>query len=191
MVKDRKKGGRKGRTQQRKKTTKAATRQRRPRDPAGCFPALRRSPKGASGFGVAVAVVEGTDGRWDVAQVLEDRIVLAGRGVTRGNGTARAVRRIASKARVTRLSTMLAALGHPVRVRLMVKLLEGPATYRALQKVTRLKAGPLYHHINQLRLASLVLPKKRDLYAMARAGRNLLVASLALMSLCGDARGRV
>jgi predicted transcriptional regulator len=72
----------------------------------------------------------------------------------------------------------------------MAKLLEGPVTYRGLQKVTRLKAGPLYHHINQLRLANLILPKQRDLYELTRGGRNLILTAMAAGPLIRDKRRR-
>ncbi len=58
------------------------------------------------------------------------------------------------------------------------------------EKVTKLKAGPLYHHINQRRLAGLMLPKERDLYELTRGGRNLIVTAMALGSLVRDARRR-
>jgi predicted transcriptional regulator len=72
----------------------------------------------------------------------------------------------------------------------LLKLLEGPATYRALAKATRLRAGPLYHHIAQLRLAGLVRPKERDLYALTRGGRNALLAALTIPRLAKDKRAR-
>jgi len=72
----------------------------------------------------------------------------------------------------------------------MVKLLEGPGTYRALQKVTKLKAGPLYHHVSQLRLAGLILPKQRDLYELTRGGRNLILTVAAVGGLIRDGRRR-
>ncbi|MBU0716604.1 MAG: hypothetical protein KJ749_00005, partial [Planctomycetes bacterium] len=84
----------------------------------------------------------------------------------------------------------LAAAGHPIRGRLLTKLLEGPATYRALQRTTKTKAGPLYHHINQLRLAGLIMPKQRDLYELTRAGRNLILVALAIKPLLNDRRRR-
>ena len=84
----------------------------------------------------------------------------------------------------------LGAFGHAGRVGLLAKLLEGPATYRSLQRVTRLKPGPLYHHINQLRLAGLILPKQRDLYELTRGGRNLILAVMVVGGVIGDARRR-
>ena len=83
-----------------------------------------------------------------------------------------------------------AAAGHPTRVKLLAKLVEGPATYRSLQTTTKLAAGPLYHHINQLRLARLILPKQRDLYELTRGGRNLVAAMAALEPLLRDGRRR-
>lgn len=84
----------------------------------------------------------------------------------------------------------LAAVGHAQRSKIMAKLLEGPATYRALQRVTKLKAGPLYHHVNQLRLAGLMLPKERDLYELTRGGRNLILTVMAMGKLIRDTKRR-
>ncbi len=84
----------------------------------------------------------------------------------------------------------LAAVGHQQRGKLLSKLLEGPATYQALKKVTKLSPGPLYHHINQLRLAKLIFPKQRDLYELTRGGRNLILIAQAIGPLIGDARRR-
>ena len=85
---------------------------------------------------------------------------------------------------------VFAAAGHPTRAKLLGKLVDGPATYRALQTATKLAAGPLYHHINQLRLAGLILPKQRDLYELTRGGRNLVAAMAALEPLLRDGRRR-
>ena len=84
----------------------------------------------------------------------------------------------------------LSTLGHLQRVRILMKLLDGPCTYAALQKVSKLKAGPLYHHINQLRLSGLVLPKQRDLYELTRGGRNLALVAIVAGSVARDVRRR-
>ena len=88
------------------------------------------------------------------------------------------------------LCNALAAAGHPTRARILAKLLEGPSTYQAIKKSTRLEAGPLYHHINQLRVCGLLLPKQRDLYELTRGGRNLILAVMALTPLIRDRRRR-
>jgi DNA-binding transcriptional ArsR family regulator len=83
-----------------------------------------------------------------------------------------------------------AAIGHPQRARMLLALLAGPATYGSIQKTTKLKAGPLYHHINQLRLAGLIAPKQRDLYELTRGGRNLALLAIAAAPLIKDSRRR-
>ncbi len=135
-------------------------------------------------------IAEGGEGRWDVVCAHDDRTMAKGRAKRGEDRVARAVKAIASKTRREKLSATLAALAHPTRVSLVVKLLEGPATYRALQKVSGAKAGPLYHHINQLRLAGLIMPKERDLYALTRGGRNVVLGTLVLMSVARDSRER-
>ena len=84
----------------------------------------------------------------------------------------------------------MAAAGHSMRLMILGRLLEGPATYQSLKHATKLKPGPLYHHINQLRLAGLILPKQRDLYELTRGGRNLVIALALIGPLIGDRRRR-
>jgi len=111
----------------------------------------------------------------------------APRGPGRGVGETRTRNRIRLTERACRA---LAAAGHPVRATLLTKLLEGPATHKALQRATKATAGPLYHHINQLRLAGLILPKRRDLYELTRGGRNLVLGAACLEPMIKDRRRR-
>ncbi len=104
--------------------------------------------------------------------------------------TERAARTFASKANVQQLSRVLTAFASPHRLKILISLLSGPQTYRALVRATRLKAGPLYHHVNQLRLASFLGPKARDTYVLTRAGRNVLLVALSLGPLMRDRRTR-
>jgi len=90
-----------------------------------------------------------------------------------------------------RVCQAMLALGHVQRVKIIRKLLEGPTTYQALKRLTKLKPGPLYHHVNQLRLAGLILPKQRDLYELTRAGRNLMLGMMVLAPLAHDMRRRL
>ncbi|NOT01157.1 MAG: winged helix-turn-helix transcriptional regulator [Phycisphaerales bacterium] len=99
-------------------------------------------------------------------------------------------RSVAPPGKAKLLSRLGAALGHPGRVQILAKLLEGPATYATLVRITRMKAGPLYHHVNQLRLAGLIRPKQRDLYLLTRGGRNVLLLGFAMCQLGGDRRMR-
>lgn len=89
-----------------------------------------------------------------------------------------------------RVCRAMAALGHAQRLKILRKLLDGPAMYQALKRLTKLKAGPLYHHINQLRLAGLIFPKQRDLYELTRAGRNTFLGIMVLAPLTNDSRRR-
>ncbi len=159
------------------------------------MPALRK--QGGRGVGAVLAVVEGGGRRWDVSSVVCDHTTpLAGRGAGKNNedgpemAGSRAARTLAAKVRPAELAALLAAMSSVHRLRILLKLLEGAATYRTLQKVTGLKAGPLYHHIANLRLASLVGPKQRDLYELTRAGRDVLMGTLMLGPLSRDRRRR-
>ena len=137
------------------------------------FPALRC--KGGYGLAAMAGVVEGTGHGWDGTVVVMDWL-RAGKSRTGPEAAiGRAAKAVASAIRVAHLAAVLGALGSPHRLRILLKLLEGPATYRAIKKVTSLKPGPLYHHIGQLRLAGLIGPKERDLYQLTRRGRDVFL----------------
>jgi hypothetical protein len=174
------------------------------------FPALQARAGAFRGLGAAVTVVEGDGASWDVSTVINDQTNVVsqkgarppgkgrarppapgtGRGVGPEEAAARAAKAFASRSSPSELAGLLAALASEHRLRILSKLLGGAATYRSLQKVTGLKAGPLYHHIANLRLASLVAPKQRDVYELTRAGRNVLLAALVLGPLAKDRRRR-
>ena len=165
------------------RTTKAAAANRtettgkRPKTARRAMPALGRH----GGCAATVSVVERTG-------VTRDEAVQAfvfKTGATAGGGARGRLPRIA-----THVCEAMAAMGHPQRARLLAKLLEGPATYQALRRATRIEAGPLYHHIGQLRLAGLILPKQRDLYELTRAGRNLVLVAATLGPILKDGRRR-
>ncbi len=146
---------------------------------ASC-PALRRS----DGCGVSLQVAERSGQLWDEVGGACQVAVDSGKGT----GTVSVGGR---KRRIgPRTCAAFAAVGHKVRATLMLQMLSAPATYRTLQKATRLEAGPLYHHVNQLRLAGLVMPKQRDLYELTRGGRNLILTAMAAESLIRDTRRR-
>lgn len=158
---------------------------------ASCFSALgRRRPP--DGLGVVVGVVETVGGQIDATVIAGDRLGNLGpRRGARGTSILGPARLGGSGPKSARLvGTALAAMGHPARIKILTMLLDGPGVYRSLQKVTGLKPGPLYHHVNQLRLAGLIGPKQRDLYELTRAGRNLLMVTLALEPLLKDRRLR-
>ncbi len=92
---------------------------------------------------------------------------------------------------LTAVASVLAACGSGHRLAILMILLEGPATYRAIQRRTSLKAGPLYHHIGQLRLTGLIGPKTRDLYVLTKAGLRVLLTILCMERLTHDTSPRI
>jgi len=80
----------------------------------------------------------------------------------------------------TQIARISAALGHAVRMQIVATLLHGPATYRELADLTESKPGPLYHHLNQLRLAGLLDSPARDTYTLTEAGRKAALVCMAL-----------
>ncbi|UCF32370.1 MAG: winged helix-turn-helix transcriptional regulator [Phycisphaerales bacterium] len=143
---------------------------------AGTFSKLAKR----DGCGAMLVAGEHVDGVWDQAH----------QKIEIGGGVRKSRKGGASTKTLEGVCHAMGALGHPSRIRMMVKMLEGPATYRALQKVTKHRAGPLYHHVNQLRLAGLILPKQRDLYELTRGGRNLMLVAMAAGPLIRDRRRR-
>lgn len=88
----------------------------------------------------------------------------------------------------TTVAKALAALGHVYRLAVLERLLGGASSYAELCRHTGLQSGPLYHHVDQLRLAGLVRPKQRNVYEITRGGRNLLLVALASVRLAKDRR---
>jgi len=95
-----------------------------------------------------------------------------------------AARRVSRGLKPTAVAGLLAALAHSQRIAILVKLLPGEANHQLLAKTTGLKAGPLYHHLRELRSAGLIGPKVRDVYQLTRKGRRAILAVLAIGRLC-------
>ena len=99
-------------------------------------------------------------------------------------------RKVGRGVALAHVGEVFAAAGSEHRLKIMLYLLEGPATYQGLQNATGLAVGPLYHHVSKLRLAGLMAPKERDLYTLTRAGRNLILLAMAGAPLLKDRRLR-
>lgn len=182
-----KRGGKASRTAGKRSAPKAA-RSRLARVSLAGFPRLARQ----DGFGASLVVVERAGAKRErIIKTCELPLALTGNGGagTRGRSPVGGLARANGEA-LADMCRALGTLGHVQRVRIMLKLLEGPATYRALERATRIKVGPLYHHINQLRLSGLILPKQRDLYELTRGGRNLVLAALVAGPLARNTRRR-
>ncbi len=140
--------------------------------------------RSATGWDCALRITHALDGKreWIEARansLLEHR---------RKNGSvsetaAQAARRMVRRADRTEIASLMTGLANPHRLAILHNLLQGPANYRHLRSATQLKAGPLYHHISELRLAGLIGPKARDTYELTELGNRLTVLSVLLPKL--------
>lgn len=78
-----------------------------------------------------------------------------------------------------KLAELAAGFAHPQRVLLVRTLMSGATRYRELRVALGAKAGPLYHHVRQLRLCGLLQMGRRDVYRLTDKGH------LAAGVLCG------
>jgi DNA-binding transcriptional ArsR family regulator len=61
----------------------------------------------------------------------------------------------------------LAALGHPIRLEIVRRLLDGARTSQELQESTDLgTSGRLYHHLRELQACGLIVSPRRNTYAV-------------------------
>jgi DNA-binding transcriptional ArsR family regulator len=102
---------------------------------------------------------------------------------TRAQALARAIRGLRDPRQFDDLAALLASLGSIHRLRILYRLLEAPASYRQLQLLTGLQAGPVYHHVDALRAAGLVGPKRRDVYQLTEWGVQMVLAAGLLMKI--------
>jgi hypothetical protein len=136
----------------------------------------------ANGLWAVIALAEGIDGQWrSAAEVLA--FVAPEDSDQASADSAQAVKSWASPKSVAKWARLSECLASVHRIRIMAKLFEGPATYQSLCKASKLQSGPLYHHIGLLRSAGMVGPKERDLYALTRTGRSLLIGTMLLTRL--------
>ncbi len=103
---------------------------------------------------------------------------------------AKAAKKMAQRTNPRAIASVLASMGHPHRLIILHRLLQGRATYQQLQATTNLKAGPLYHHVATLRLAALIGPKARDTYELTELGCRLAVVSVLIPKLARAKRKR-
>lgn len=85
---------------------------------------------------------------------------------------------------------LFSALGHPQRIKLLATLLAGSATYKELRLATGLLAGPLYHHLDELRAAGLIGPRRRDIYELTLNGTNAFLAALCFEGFGGGMKSQ-
>lgn len=80
---------------------------------------------------------------------------------------------------------VLSALGHPVRLEIVRRLLLGARALQDLQQIPGLgTSGQLHHHLRELRAAGLVVQPRRNAYAVPPAW---VVPCLVLVAAAGPA----
>jgi DNA-binding transcriptional ArsR family regulator len=88
---------------------------------------------------------------------------------------------------------VLAALGSPVRLEILRRLLLGGETVQELQEIPELgTSGQLYHHLRDLQAAGLVVQRSRGRYRVAAdkvVGCLIVVAAASQMAGIPDAPG--
>lgn len=86
-------------------------------------------------------------------------------------------------------TAVLAALGHPVRVRIVRGLLRGPRSTAELTEVAELAStGQLYHHLRALTHCGLVEQDGRGSYRIAAP---VVVPALVLLTAAADVAGQL
>lgn len=86
------------------------------------------------------------------------------------------------------LSRTFAALGSPLRLKLLRELLQGPKTNLQLQEALSISsAGQLYHHLKELLAVGVIEQKSRNLYALPT--RNV-IPFLVLLAASFDTTGK-
>jgi len=86
-------------------------------------------------------------------------------------------------------TAVLAALGHPVRVRIVRGLLHGPRGTTELTEVAELAStGQLYHHLKALTHAGLVEQDGRGSYRIAP---RAVVPAVVLLTAAADVAGQL
>jgi len=87
-----------------------------------------------------------------------------------------------------RLAPVMAALGHPARLRVVIQILKGPISAQELiERVEESSIGKLYHHLKELMAAKVVVQPRRGTYEIAPAAVVPLLAALSLSTdLSGD-----
>ena len=144
----------------------------------------RRRPPDSAGWDCAIHLRQVTDGIGRSVEAEIVRLSPAPKNCTTAEGSAaRAAKRLLRGIDTGELATSFSSLGHPQRLAILHRLLEGPASYQQVQQSTKLKAGPLYHHVSALRLAGLVAPKARNVYTLTEPGRRLTALSALVPKL--------
>jgi hypothetical protein len=86
------------------------------------------------------------------------------------------------------MARVFAALGSPRRLAMLGAIFDGAGSYAGLVGRLNMKAGPLYHHVRELRLAGLLEPDARDSYRLSKRGMYAWLAACSLDALLKGVR---
>lgn len=82
------------------------------------------------------------------------------------------------------VAPVLAALGHPVRLQIIRRLLAGARTSQDLQEIADLgTTGRLYHHVRELEASGLIVSPRRNHYAIRP---EKIVPCLVIVAAAGE-----
>ena len=87
-----------------------------------------------------------------------------------------------------RMARVFAALGSPRRLAMLGAIFDGAGSYAELVRRLNMKAGPLYHHVRELRLAGLLESDARDSYRLSKRGMYAWLAACSLDDLLKGVR---
>lgn len=87
------------------------------------------------------------------------------------------------------LAKLLSGFAHPQRVAIVKAIFTGAGTYADLRERVGLKAGPMYHHLRELRLAGVLADGPRDVYRLTQQGTDALMMACSLASI-RDGKGQ-
>lgn len=91
--------------------------------------------------------------------------------------------RFLSAASDERIAKLCNAMANPRRVAMLKAIFTGAGSYAQLADTLGLKAGPLYHHVRELRLAGLLELARRDTYRLTQYGKYALLLACLSESL--------
>jgi hypothetical protein len=86
------------------------------------------------------------------------------------------------------MARVFAALGSSRRLAMLGAIFDGACSYAALVGRLNMKAGPLYHHVRELRLAGLLESDARDSYRLSKRGTYAWLAACSLDALLKSVR---
>jgi len=82
-----------------------------------------------------------------------------------------------------RIAKLCNAMANARRVAMLKAIFTGAGSYAQLSEALGLKAGPLYHHVRELRLAGLLELAQRDTYRLTDYGKYALLLACLSESL--------